>query len=113
MHEVTLCQNAIEIIEQQALLSGAKRVTSVWLELSTVSCIEENALRFCFDIVCRNTLAEGAELNIHIVPAQAWCRECQQTISIARFDSGCSHCGSHNLQIDSGDAMRVKQIEIE
>ncbi|WP_202215039.1 hydrogenase/urease maturation nickel metallochaperone HypA, partial [Klebsiella pneumoniae] len=40
MHEVTLCQNALDIIEQQAKQSGAQRVTAVWLELSAVSCIE-------------------------------------------------------------------------
>lgn len=74
MHEVTLCQNALDIIEQQAKQSGAQRVTAVWLELSAVSCIEEDALHFCFDIVCRDSLAEGAELHVTTVLAQAWCR---------------------------------------
>lgn len=113
MHEVTLCQNALDIIEQQAKQSRAQRVTGVWLELSTVSCIEKDALHFCFDIVCRDSVAEGAELHVSIVPAQAWCRDCQKTVSVPGLSTGCPHCGSHNLQVDSSDAMQVKQIEIE
>ncbi|QXO64927.1 MULTISPECIES: hydrogenase maturation nickel metallochaperone HypA [Morganella] len=113
MHEVTLCQNALDIIEQQAKQSGAQRVTAVWLELSAVSCIEEDALHFCFDIVCRDSLAEGAVLHVTTVPAQAWCRDCQKPVSVSGFNTGCPHCGSHNLQVDSSDAMQVRQIEIQ
>ncbi len=34
MHEITLCQRALELIEQQAAKHGAKRVTGVWLKLA-------------------------------------------------------------------------------
>jgi Zn finger protein HypA/HybF involved in hydrogenase expression len=33
MHELSLCQNLVEILQQQAQQHGAKRVTGVWLEL--------------------------------------------------------------------------------
>ena len=32
MHEITLCQRALELIEQQATQYGAQRVTGVWLQ---------------------------------------------------------------------------------
>ncbi|VEA18544.1 hydrogenase nickel incorporation protein [Salmonella enterica subsp. enterica] len=32
MHEITLCQRALELIEQQASAYGAKRVTAVWIK---------------------------------------------------------------------------------
>lgn len=113
MHEVALCQNAFEIIEQHAKQHHAQRVTGVWLELSAVSCIEESAVHFCFDIICRNTLAQGAALHVSIVPAQAQCRDCRRTIQITQFEAGCPHCGSRNLHIDSSGSMQVKQIEVE
>lgn len=46
MHEVSLCQSAVEIIEQQARQHQVKKVTGVWLEIGALSCIEESALRF-------------------------------------------------------------------
>jgi len=33
MHEITLCQRALELIEQQAVQNHAKRVTGVWLKV--------------------------------------------------------------------------------
>lgn len=46
MHELTLCQSAFDIIEQQAKANNVKRVTGVWLEIGALSCIEESAVHF-------------------------------------------------------------------
>lgn len=59
MHEITLCQRALELIEQQAAKHGAKRVTGVWLKIGAFSCVETSSLAFCFDLVCRGSVAEG------------------------------------------------------
>ena len=64
MHELSLCQSAVEIVQQQAEQHGVKRVTGVWLEIGALSCVEESAVRFSFDIVCQGTLAQGCELHI-------------------------------------------------
>lgn len=46
MHEITLCQRALELIEQQAVAHGAKRITGVWLKIGAFSCVETSALSF-------------------------------------------------------------------
>lgn len=56
MHEITLCQRALELIEQQAAKHGAKRVTGVWLKIGAFSCVETSSLAFCFDLVCGGRL---------------------------------------------------------
>ncbi|STD41130.1 hydrogenase nickel incorporation protein HybF [Edwardsiella tarda] len=101
-------------------LSNARRAPAtpsaspaVWLDIGALSCIEESALTFCFDIVCRGTLAEGCALHINTIPAQAWCWSCSQPITVTSHDAGCPHCQSHNLRVDDGDSMQIKQIEIE
>jgi hydrogenase nickel incorporation protein HypA/HybF len=37
MHEITLCQRALEIIEQQAKQHAARRVTEVWIKVGAFS----------------------------------------------------------------------------
>ncbi|MBW7984632.1 hydrogenase maturation nickel metallochaperone HypA [Enterobacillus tribolii] len=113
MHEISLCQSALEIIERYARENRARRVTAVWLEIGALSCIEADALSFSFDIVCRDTLAEGCRLHISTIPARAWCWDCSSAISVERHDAGCPNCGSRNLRVDGGDDMQIKQIEIE
>lgn len=78
MHEITLSQRALEIIEQQAQQAGARRVSGVWLKVGAFSCVEASALTFCFELVCRGTLAEGCELHIAEQQAECWCESCQQ-----------------------------------
>ena len=39
MHEITLCQRALELIEQQAVQNHAKRVTGVWLTFPAVEAL--------------------------------------------------------------------------
>ncbi len=64
MHEITLCQRALELIKQQAAKHGAKRVTGVWLKIGAFSCVETSSLAFCFDLVCRGSVAEGCKLHL-------------------------------------------------
>lgn len=60
MHELSLCQSAVEIIQRQAEQHDVKRVTAVWLEIGALSCVEESAVRFSFEIVCHGTVAQSA-----------------------------------------------------
>lgn len=46
MHEITLCQRALELIEQQAAKHGAKRVTGVWLKIGAFSVSKPALLPF-------------------------------------------------------------------
>ncbi|WP_192457522.1 hydrogenase maturation nickel metallochaperone HypA [Musicola keenii] len=113
MHEISMCYNALELIEQQARQHGASKVTGVWLEIGALSCIEESALRFCFESVCRQTLAEGCELHIAVRPAQAWCWACSCAVEVSAHDGGCPKCGSNCLRVESGDSLQLKQLAIE
>ena len=113
MHELSLCQSVVEIIEQQAQQHGVQRVTGVWLEIGALSCVEESAVRFSFDIVCQNTVAQGCALHIVYRPAQAWCWDCSQAVEIAQHDAHCPQCQGMNLRVDAGDSLRVKSIEVE
>lgn len=114
MHEITLCQRAIELIEQQARQHGASKVTGVWLEVGAFSCVETSALQFCFDLVCRGTLAEGCTLDVHQQEAECWCYDCQQHITLlTQRVRVCPQCNGTNLRIVADDGLQIKRLEIE
>ncbi|EPX1396642.1 hydrogenase maturation nickel metallochaperone HypA, partial [Cronobacter sakazakii] len=102
MHELTLCQRAVEIIEQQAQQRGARKVTGVWLEIGAFSCVERSALEFCFDLACRDTRAEGCALHISQQEAKCWCPQCQRNVQLlTTLVRRCPHCHSADLRIDA------------
>ena len=63
MHEMSLCESMLQLMEEQAKSQSFSRVKSVWLEIGQLSGVEIDALRFGFEVVMRNSLAEGAELH--------------------------------------------------
>ena len=64
MHEMSLAESILQIVEETARSSAADQVRAVRLEIGTLSHVERDALRFCFDAVTRGTLADGARLEI-------------------------------------------------
>ncbi len=113
MHEMSVCQSVVQMLEEQAAVHSYTRVKAVWLEIGPLAAIEPEAMIFCFDAVSRGTLAENARLEIIHTPATAWCMSCAKSVAVAnRFDS-CPGCGSHQMQITGGDELKIKQMEVD
>ena len=112
MHEMSIAEGIVQVIEEQARRQDYQQVTAVWLEIGPLAAIEKESLRFCFDAVCRNTLAAGARLEIIDLPGLAWCLGCGQTVAIVRRYDQCPLCGSYQLQVTAGDELRIKELEV-
>lgn len=113
MHEMSLCEGLLQILETESKKQGYARVKTVWLEIGDMSGVEIEAMKFCFDAVMRSSLAEGAKLEIIHTPGQAWCMQCAKNVTVKqRFDE-CPDCGSFQLQVTSGDEMKIKELEVE
>ena len=113
MHEVSLAEGVLQIVEDAARREGFGRVRTVWLEVGRLSSVEPEAMRFCFDAVTRNSVADGARLEIVETPGVAWCMKCSKPTAIAALGDACPRCGSYQLQITDGTEMRVKELEVE
>lgn len=113
MHEMSLCEGVLQVLEENARTQGFNRVKTVWLEIGGLAAVEPDAMRFSFDVVTRGSLAENARLEIVDLPAKAWCMQCARTVTVKqRFDE-CPDCGSYQLQVTAGDELRVKELEVE
>jgi len=70
MHEVSIMESAVRMAVDAAKSAGASRVLVLRLRVGTLSGAVPEALRFAFDVVCRDTIAEGASLEMETVPAR-------------------------------------------
>ncbi|NYG45138.1 hydrogenase nickel incorporation protein HypA/HybF [Bradyrhizobium sp. IAR9] len=113
MHEMAICLGIIQIVEEEVRHRSLSRVRSVCLEMGALSHAAPEAIRFCFAVVARRTVAEGAVLNIVELPGVAWCMSCSKSVEIARRGECCPFCGSYQLQVTAGEQMRVKKLEID
>jgi len=113
MHEMSLAEGVVQILQDNAVSQGYDRVKKVWLEIGRLSNVEVESMRFCFDAVTRNTVAEGAELEIIQTPGQGWCLACSQGVEINSMYDCCPNCEDVQVQVTGGTEMRVKELEVE
>ena len=113
MHEMSLCEGVVQVLQEQAASQQFSRVNTVWLEIGRFAGVEIEALRFCFDVVCHGTLAEGATLEIIELPGAAWCMQCSKAVTLEKRFDPCPDCGGYQVQATGGDEMRIKELEVD
>ncbi len=77
MHEMSLCQGVLKILQEQAEIQNYSRVNSVTLEVGELSTAVPESMEMCFDAITRGTLADGAELIIVRTRGEARGRKCE------------------------------------
>lgn len=68
MHELSLAEEAVRIVEDAARREGSVRVRAVFVEIGCDSCTMPEALAFCFESAAKGGIAEGARLEITRMP---------------------------------------------
>jgi hydrogenase nickel incorporation protein HypA/HybF len=113
MHEMSIAESVLQIIEDKARTEGYVRVKTVWLEIGQFAGVEKESLRFCFDVVTRDSVAQDARLEIIETVGQGWCMECARSVAVTDRYEPCPNCGSSQVQVTGGEEMRVKELEVE
>lgn len=113
MHEMTIAMNIVDIVCQKADKEKAVKVNSVKLVIGELSGIMINSLEFCFEAACKNTIADGAELKINIINAEAFCKSCKKNFSIESDFSPCPTCNDFNFELIKGKEFSIKSFNID
>ncbi|MFW9819608.1 MAG: hydrogenase maturation nickel metallochaperone HypA [Candidatus Thorarchaeota archaeon] len=122
MHEFAFAYNIFKVAEATALKYNAKKITEVILEIGELTLIVPELLKRSFEMATMGSIAEGAILNIKIIPGKIKCRDCNQISEVTLTRESeltglqlfkCSHCESNNTEIVEGKKANVKNIKIQ
>jgi hydrogenase nickel incorporation protein HypA/HybF len=113
MHELSLAERLLEIIEDAARADGFSRVSKVIVEIGQLAVVEPEAMRFCFDAVVQGSLADGAQLEIVEVPGSGWCATCAATVPMPELIAVCPRCGAYPLQANGGKELKLRTLEVD
>jgi hydrogenase nickel incorporation protein HypA/HybF len=111
MHELSIAQNILQIVAEEATRNQATRVSGIKIKAGEMRGIVPESLSFCFDFVSRGTLAEGAKIDIERIPIQAQCKQCQTTFSVENYQFICPLCHSKEVDLTQGMELLVHEIE--
>jgi hydrogenase nickel incorporation protein HypA/HybF len=112
MHELSLTQSILNIIEEYAVKHAFDRVHSLKLSFGKISCIDPKALTFSFNVQSAGTRAEGASLLFDIHPIVIHCFSCDKDTEIPSYDSICPLCNGHEVML-TGGTEELKLIELD
>ena len=112
MHELSLTQSLLDIVEDYARREGFSRVNVLRLSFGSLSCIDPAAFEFAFGIQSRGTKAEGARLEFDIRPAVLYCMECEKESPSEGFRPLCPSCGGGDVLL-AGGTEELKLLEMD
>lgn len=113
MHEVSIMQEAVRLAMEAARSAGASRVLALRLRVGSLSGAVPEAMRFAFDVVCRDTIAQGASLEIEPVPAACWCAGCRREFVCEDFVNECPHCHALSGELRRGRELEIASVELQ
>jgi hydrogenase nickel incorporation protein HypA/HybF len=113
MHELSITQSLLEIALRHAERAGAQHITRLNLVIGELTSIVDDSVQFYWDIISRDTIAEGAELHFDRVPGSLRCLGCGHTYPLNGRDYVCPLCGGKQVIAVGGDDFRLESIEVD
>ncbi|NPV91907.1 MAG: hydrogenase maturation nickel metallochaperone HypA [Firmicutes bacterium] len=115
MHELGIMKNVLEVVLEHSKANDVKKIQAINLSIGALSDIVPEFAQMFFDLLAKDTVAEGAKIVIEKVPAKIRCRSCgtETEMDTTHLLFSCDKCGSKLIELVSGREFRVKSMEVE
>ncbi len=113
MHELSITQDMLDLALSEAKKANAAKIGKINLVIGEMAGVVDECVRFYFDFLSKDTIAQGAALNIKRVPKQARCRDCGKEFELEDFNWVCPYCKGNLLEITAGSELFLESIEVE
>ena len=113
MHEFSLAQNVVEIVEQAVTDNKASKATRVIIEIGKLSGVEIEAFKTAMEALQPGTLLGEAEIQYDIKEGLAQCQNCGTRFPADNLFTPCPQCGAYHSDITQGKELLVKSITAE
>jgi len=108
LHEMAITRNVVETVCEHA---AGRRVHSVRLEVGALCAVAPESMRFCFDVAVEGTVAQGARLDVDVLPGSARCNTCRGEFALADLILVCP-CGSTDIEVLAGMELKILSMEV-
>ncbi|HOO90659.1 MAG TPA: hydrogenase maturation nickel metallochaperone HypA [Syntrophales bacterium] len=114
MHELSLTQSILDIIEDYAQQHNFEKVNSVKLSFGRLSSIEPKALEFAFHVLSKETKAHGAHLEFDILPVVIYCMTCEKNVKVDSYTAICPQCAGDDVILTGGtEELKIVELDVD
>ncbi|OHD66445.1 MAG: hydrogenase maturation nickel metallochaperone HypA [Spirochaetes bacterium RBG_13_51_14] len=114
MHELSVMSSILNIVLDHANKNNADKVIKINLKIGHLSDIIPEWAQNYFDMLSKDTIADGAELSVEHVPVKLRCLSCghEHTFEKKDWSFTCVKCGSSEIELLEGREFFITSIEI-
>ena len=110
MHELSVTQSILDIALKN---SGARKITQINLVIGQFSSIVDDSVQFYWDVISKDTAAEGAHLHFDRIPGEMTCQQCGHVFHPTGDTFNCPSCAGPYVKITKGEEFQVESIDVE
>jgi hydrogenase nickel incorporation protein HypA/HybF len=112
MHELPVTQSILKIALKHAKEANAARIENIHIVMGELSSSVDDSVQFYWDIIAKDTIAEGATLHFRRVPAEMQCQNCSEKFHLDD-EFLCPKCGGAQVKIVAGEEFYVEAIDVD
>jgi len=110
MHELSVTQSVLDIALKNA---GKRKIKQVNLVIGQFASIVDDSVQFYWEIISKDTPAEGSVLHFERIPGEMTCQSCGYTFRPTGETFDCPACSSSHVKISKGEEFQVDSIDVE
>ncbi len=113
MHEMGVAQQMVDIA-LAAIPDEIEnpRVAVLNLRIGKLAAVVEHSLRFCMEVITRDTPLEGVTLVIEAVDVRARCKDCNHEWVVEGPAFRCPACKQGAVELLSGRELEISSLEL-
>ena len=113
MHEMGIANSVLDAVRAEAARFPGTYPVKVCVRIGEIAAIDQEALRFCFEALTRETDLESLELQIEVCPRRNRCMACRVDFMVHDYDTRCPQCGQIATVCIGGDELELAYLEVE
>lgn len=115
MHEISLVQSLLTIIDEHAREHGFTKVNQISLSCGRLSAIEPQALEFAFNILTETGICAEAKMQLNILPLKIYCFSCDREFTSPDADPTiCPNCQQDQVTVTGGwDELQLIEMDVD
>jgi len=109
MHELALGTAIVDTVVAHA---DERKVTAVYMRIGRLRQVVPDSLLFYFEILSKDTVVEGARLELELIPARLRCAPCAREWEVDMPAFRCPTCSGADVTAVSGEEFEVESIDV-
>ena len=111
MHEMSVANGLLSILQAQAKAHGIARISRVRVKVGRLRGIDARQLRLAFEALAEGGLADGAALEGEEIAAKARCRACGAVWRAPDYRFDCPECAAADAEILEGRELFIESFD--